>query len=644
MKRLWLAGFGLCIGLTAVLLILVCGTLKASAIREDAYQWETHTSDVLLAVNLTLSALQDAETGQRGYLLAMRLDYLEPYYAGVKRVGEAIEHLAELTQDDVTQQARIAELRGVAAAKLTELAETVYLAQSGNHAGALALLMTGQGKVMMDEARRVLQTIGAEEDTLLRVHQAAARDAAAHSYLMSSTLAATATMALLTAMVTTVWALLSDGRLRVVRVSVAFERQLRLLIDRAPAAIALFDTNMRYLAANGRYLLDYGLTTVASPEALIGRSHYDVFPGVPERWRDIHRKVLAGEALAEQDDPVTHASGSTDWLNWEMVPWNQPDGTVGGAILFSEVVTARKQASTRQTFLLAAEHELRELTETLDLRLRQETDAREAHETRRVQAEKLTALGQLAGGIVHDFNNILHAVSAGVSLIDKHADEPAKVKRSARMVEAAAERGSSITRRLLAFFRRDEMGVEAIHIPAVLEGLRDVLTHTMGASYAIRIDAGTGLPPVLADRGQLETVLVNLATNARDAMQSGGTITFSVNLQTVPDDRHPAGLASGTYARLTVKDTGTGMDQATLARVTEPFFTTKAQNKGTGLGLPLVRDFAEQSGGALAIVSEPGQGTTVTLWLPVTGVPATAPSEAGYFAPMELNPETFSWC
>ena len=152
-----------------------------------------------------------------------------------------------------------------------------------------------------------------------------------------------------------------------------------------------------------------------------------------------------------------------------------------------------------------------------------------------------------------------------------------------------------------------------------------MLGHTLGASVSVQTFVPAGSPPVLADRGQLETTaLVNLATNARDAMPAGGTLTLSAGPEIVADNRHPERLVAGEYLCLSITDTGTGMDAATLARALEPFFTTKEQGKGTGLGLSIARSFAEQSGGALAMTSNPGRGTTVRMWLPVAETAATA--------------------
>ncbi|HJS86528.1 MAG TPA: PAS domain-containing protein, partial [Acetobacteraceae bacterium] len=266
------------------------------------------------------------------------------------------------------------------------------------------------------------------------------------------------------------------------------------------------------------------------------------------------------------------------------------------------------------------EEELRRLTQSLEARVEAEVAAREAAQARAAHAERMQALGQLAGGIAHDLNNVLQAVQGGTMLIERRARDPESTRRLAKMVLEAVARGASITRRLLSFARRGDLRAEPVDVAALFEGLQDILTHALGASVAVRLDVAPGLPKLLADKGQLETALVNLATNARDAMPDGGTLTLAANSVTVDGDApHPAGLAHGRYVRVCVKDTGTGMNQATLARVMEPFFTTKPHGKGTGLGLPMAQGFAEQSGGALHVESALGRGTTVTLWLPQAG-------------------------
>ena len=277
------------------------------------------------------------------------------------------------------------------------------------------------------------------------------------------------------------------------------------------------------------------------------------------------------------------------------------------------------------TALRRAESELRRLNADLEARVREAVQSREATQARLVQAEKLGALGQLAGGVAHDFNNIIQAVAGGAAMIERHPDDPDQVKRYSRMIKEASGRGASVTRRLLAFARHGELRAEPVNVASLLDNLREVLAHTMGGAVAVRLNVAQFLPPVLADRGQLETVLINLATNARDAMAGDGLITILADAETVTGGEHPQGLAPGDYVRIAVVDSGAGMDKETLARALEPFFTTKEPGKGTGLGLPIANSFAQQSGGALAVDSEPGRGTAVTIWLPLAPAALTRP-------------------
>ena len=272
----------------------------------------------------------------------------------------------------------------------------------------------------------------------------------------------------------------------------------------------------------------------------------------------------------------------------------------------------------REQRLRENEAVLRSLTDTLEARVRKEIAARETAQARAAQAERMQALGQLAGGIAHDFNNVLQAVGGAASLIERRPGDENAVRRLARIAMEAAGRGSSVTRRLLAFGRRGDLRAEPLDADALLHGLREIFIHTLGAGIRIDVRVQAGLPLVLADKGQLETALVNLATNARDAMPEGGQLTIAAETEVVAaaDTAHPGGLAPGRYIRLTVTDTGIGMDAATLARAGQPFFTTKAMGVGTGLGLPMAKGFADQSGGGLSLRGSPGRGTTVELWLP----------------------------
>jgi len=290
------------------------------------------------------------------------------------------------------------------------------------------------------------------------------------------------------------------------------------------------------------------------------------------------------------------------------------------AAAYNDMAAAlQRRQDELQEHAAALETAVGERTRALTLsnsRLQAEIDERRSTEAALVQAQKVQAVGQLAGGIAHDFNNVLQAVLGGVALIRKRAGDAAAVRRLAAMIEESARRGESITRRLLTFSRRDPLRAEPLDIPSLLDSLREVLSATLGARIAVTVKVAPHLPTLLADRGQLEAVLVNLSTNARDAMPKGGTLTLSAEVEELGADAG-SGPAPGRYVRLSATDTGDGMDAATLARASDPFFTTKPLGQGTGLGLTMARSFAQASRGRFRIDSKPGQGTTVSIWLPM---------------------------
>ncbi|CAH2603726.1 Histidine kinase [Rhodovastum atsumiense] len=285
-----------------------------------------------------------------------------------------------------------------------------------------------------------------------------------------------------------------------------------------------------------------------------------------------------------------------------------PDGHPREILVAMTDVTAQRQA----------EAEIAVLNRHLEERVHAEVAARVNAQARAAHAQHMQALGQIAGGVAHEFNNLLQAVQGGARLIEKRAADPAGVRKFAGVVLKSSERGAVITERLLSFARRSSFRPERIEPAAMLDALRDVLAHTLGGQVATRIELQPVLPAVTADRADLQTALINLATNARDAMPEGGTLTLAATADRVEaETSRPAALRPGRYVRFAVSDEGIGMDAETLARASEPFFTTKPVGSGTGLGLSMAKGFAEQSGGGLAIESAPGCGTTVTLWLPV---------------------------
>ncbi|MFB9949449.1 PAS domain S-box protein [Rhizobium puerariae] len=231
------------------------------------------------------------------------------------------------------------------------------------------------------------------------------------------------------------------------------------------------------------------------------------------------------------------------------------------------------------------------------------------------QAQKMEAIGQLTGGVAHDFNNLLMAILGSLEILKKRLPNDPALKPLLDNAIQGAERGAALTQRMLAFSRRQELNMQAVDVPALVNGMMDFVQRSLGADTRIETRFPGRLSSVVTDPVQLETALLNLVVNARDAMTTGGLITIAAE-EHVASER-PAKLKPGRYIRLSVADTGEGMDPETLARATTPFFTTKGVGKGTGLGLSMVQGLTEQSGGKLAIESWKGKGTTVSLYMPV---------------------------
>jgi signal transduction histidine kinase len=299
--------------------------------------------------------------------------------------------------------------------------------------------------------------------------------------------------------------------------------------------------------------------------------------------------------------------------------------------------------------------ELRKFNEELELRIEERTRERELALAQLFEAQKMDTIGRLTGGVAHDFNNLLMAVLGSLSLLEKKLPEDPQIRRLLQNAIQGADRGKALTQRLLAFSRKQELKPQAVDFTQLVNGMEELLKRAVGHGITFSSEFPGDLPPVLVDANQLELALLNVALNARDAMPDGGSVKITAQADRVPSLNSANGrsgngsakaqgpgadspsLPPGEYIRITIVDTGVGMDQVTLAKATEPFFTTKGPGKGTGLGLSMVQGLALQSGGLLRIHSEPNAGTVVELWLPKASTAAAAhvraPESATGFRP-----------
>ncbi len=365
------------------------------------------------------------------------------------------------------------------------------------------------------------------------------------------------------------------------------EAHLRLITDALPVAIAYVDDQRVLRFVNRRFaelfrrgeLVGRSLRRVLGPRLLAAVSpHLDrAFGGEPRSFEHAYRQPDGRPVITRN----------------MLVPEFSPHGSVPGLFLLCLDVTEEKGA-----------------------------------ERARQEAQKMSAIGQLAGGLAHDFNNLLTVIVGSMRALQERIDDPL-VREFVAPAIRASTRGTDITRRLLAIARQQALDPAPVDVPALIAGAAELLRRSLPSPIAIRCTSDEQGWPALADPGQLENALVNLALNARDAMPAGGLLTFHTEYE---HRAAPAGvLAAGDYVRITVTDTGCGISPEAFTRLFEPFFTTKPFGSGSGLGLSMVFGFVRQSGGDIQISSEPGKGTTVTLLLPRAqgpAIPLPPPAEA----------------
>jgi signal transduction histidine kinase/ActR/RegA family two-component response regulator len=326
------------------------------------------------------------------------------------------------------------------------------------------------------------------------------------------------------------------------------------------------------------------------------------------------------------------------------VPVHERGRSVGSLIVASRRKGRRYETEEREVLLAFGEHASLALTDALRIEVRRARDAQrveERYEARLRQAQRLESVGQLAGGVAHDFNNLLVVILNYARFVLDELDEGSSAWADVRQIAKAAERASDLTKQLLLFSRRGVFHPSVIDPAEVLEDVERLLQRTLSENITVTTSIPDGLPRIEADPTQLEQVLLNLAVNSRDAMPGGGMLEIGLAPATLDgDDARALGLEAGRYVRLVVSDTGRGMSQHEVEHAFEPFFTTKPKGEGTGLGLATVFGIVTQAKGAVAIDSEPGEGTTVTIHLPATDKSARALNGAAPSALPDGRPAT----
>jgi PAS domain S-box-containing protein len=384
------------------------------------------------------------------------------------------------------------------------------------------------------------------------------------------------------------------------------EARFRRIADSTPVAMWVTRIDRKRDFVNQAYVDFLGI----SREAAVDFDWRTIIH--PDDMARILAESVAGEAglrTFQLEGRYRGASGDYRWLRSVSQPRFGPDGAHVGFIGAAYDITEAKEA----------EAALRELNQSLEARIEAAILERERAEEALRQAQKMEAVGQLTGGIAHDFNNLLTVIAGNLDLVARRLGPGAdpRVVKAIGSAAVGADRAATLTQRLLAFSRRQPLAPKPIDPNALVAGMTDLLHRTLGETIEVETRLSAGICRIEADPHQLESAILNLAVNARDAMPEGGRLAIETSAAHVDAaEAATQGLEAGTYAAICVSDSGTGMDADTASRAIEPFFTTKDVGKGTGLGLSMVYGFVKQSGGHLRIESAPGEGTRVHIYLP----------------------------
>lgn len=547
-------------------------------------------TDALFHVGTLVSALQDAETGERGFLLTGEDSYLEPYEHAMAVLPKEMVAIAAFAKSGIRQQ-QVAAIEELARDKLALLRRNIEVRRGRGLDASASLIQLGEGKRLMDAIRA--ESASLEEE--IRREMAEEHQRSVHRMLITEgAVAGFGTLAVL------MLALVAGGRSRTIRrqalsieqLSVAkaaaeFDRRsMGVLLDALPVGVFVTDTGGRILRANAEAGRIWGgplrTSDIAGYRDLRAWWARDGRPIAPDDWA-VARALRTGEISVGEVIHIHRFDGSRGTILNSAAPVRDAQGLVLGAIAVLQDITEQQRA----------EEALR-------------------------QAQKLEAVGQLTSGIAHDFNNYLTVISGTFERLEPACGDRPKASHLILQGKAAATRAERLVRQLLGFSGRRALQPQALDCNKVVSELQELLRRALPNGIELLMILDPALWPAFTDRDQLETALLNLVVNARDAIAEGrGRIIIeTAKLMLDPAAGRAKSLAPGDYVRISVADTGRGMPPSVLAHVFEPFYTTKSAGKGSGLGLSQIYGFAKQSDGTVEIDTSEGAGTTVRLLLP----------------------------
>ncbi len=563
-------------GLIAFLMLIALLTWDRYAAARTARLWTEHSYQVLSVIDSLKITARDTENSQRGYLLTGNSDYLIPYEAALNQTAILLGDLQRLTADNPAQQARLRVLAPAFQRRAQQRAETIQIRRDSGLQPAIQRLGSDAGREAAAAINQNLTDMTEDEQRLLADRLAATDNRGDWVRRLGFTATIVALLAL-------VWAarLLNQATAR----SLGAESEQRTLAGRLHASL---DSLSQGVAVFGpahklRHWNTCFQVLLELPPAMVRvETPYAAFT---------EHLAAGGEAVLETEDQIAHGQQTgTEPVVYECT---RPDG---------RLLEIRRTPAPDNGFVLT----ISDMTK----RAQSEAVLRES--------QKMQAIGQLTGGIAHDFNNLLTVIMGNLELARVRLDPQHPLAVNIERSLWAAQRGGTLTGQLLAFARKQPLAPAPIDLSTGLPDLLPLLRRTLGEHIDVRFVDSAGLWPAMADPAQLESAVLNLALNARDAMPDGGRLTIELANKVLDKEyaRAHAEVVPGDYVMVAVSDTGHGMTPDIVARVFEPFFTTKTEGRGTGLGLPMVFGFVKQSGGHVKVYSEPGEGTSVKLYLP----------------------------